>query len=346
MKNRTLSILLTAFAVLSSPAAHAGEGSEGHSGGGMWVCRGADHSIQWSSLVDIWEAYAEYGLELRTGMGTYGKNDFLAQIRGRLQHMDALSGSNVSVRLAPYLSRVNGLEPGTPQMIFTSDVVKVIDDSNFDLSPDASKYCAGGSLAYEQVVNYRSDGWIVVQQELFNHLDGVSQAALVYHEAIYALARAESQQKTSRFSRRVVGLLFSTLSDQDAMTQIEREIRGDKTSAWPYRFGSLNPGTAVPGRALAIAFNSTNASLGASWNYSTPAEAERRALSSCASGLCRAISTTQWACMAFAVESLHFAHGAAFGGPTRDHAERGAVLACSQQLGTPCTLAVSVCNGT
>jgi hypothetical protein len=56
-----------------------------------------------------------------------------------------------------------------PTGTYTNDILRQIDDSLYKLEPSPSR-CPGGTIKYKQVVNYKADGLILVQRELFNSL--------------------------------------------------------------------------------------------------------------------------------------------------------------------------------
>ena len=177
-------------------------------GGGAWVCREANGTIRWSKLVDLFEATDEFGLTLAQYPGSV--KDVVDLIQLRVFRTDV----NLYQALTPYVDKLGYLSPNPPQVIFTDDVLQTIDDSLFRLKPSPRR-CEGGLVAYEQTVNYKNDGLILVQSELFNSLPISDKAALIFHEALYKYRRDTVGDTNSVATRRIVGLVFSTLSTAD-----------------------------------------------------------------------------------------------------------------------------------
>lgn len=214
-----LSLLLMAFAA----SVHAGEGAVGN-GGGTWVCREQNGDVRWVKLVDLFEAQGEFGLTLAQLQGKY--EDIVDQTYLRLYRANPKFAEAVLKRL----DELNYLRPSN-DVIWTDDTLSVIDDSLYRLKPSVRK-CTGGLLGsdpksgepmipYGQVVNFKNDGKLLVQSELFNNLTETEKAALVYHEAIYALRRDVAGDKNSVSTRRIIGLLFSTLSTEELKRELQ-----------------------------------------------------------------------------------------------------------------------------
>lgn len=183
-------------------------------GGGAWVCREADNTIRWAQLVDLFEAADEFGLTLAEYPGS--PKEVVEQVQTRLSHANA----EFSHSLVPYFNQLNNLEPHPPEVTYTDNVVQTIDDSLYRLKP-SPKRCANGILAYEQVVNYKEDGLILVSSEIFKSLSSNAKAALIVHEAIYAFRRETVGDSTSVMTRKMVGMIFSTLSDAELKKRFE-----------------------------------------------------------------------------------------------------------------------------
>ena len=94
----------------------------------------------------------------------------------------------------------------------------------------------------------------------------------------------------------------------------------------------------------AVAYDQTTGKYGASWNRSTPAEANEQALRECASPQCRVHPVEPQGCGALALSDKDKAWGGA-DRDTIDDAQRDAVLHCQThaQAGA-CSVRVSGCN--
>lgn len=182
-------------------------------GGGAWVCRETSSNIRWAKLVDLFEATEQFGLVLADHSGS--SKNIVEQVQARLLRVKP----DLSRALVPYFTQLNNLEPQTPGVMYTDNVVQTIDDSFYFLKP-SPKSCAGGTLAYEQVVNYKEDGLILVASEIFKALSNNDQAALVFHEAIYAYRRNTLGDASSVMTRKMVGLIFSNMSDAELKSSL------------------------------------------------------------------------------------------------------------------------------
>ena len=206
------------FALFSAQS-FAGEGSIGN-GGGSWVCREKNGKIRWSELVDLFEARHEYDDETIQSSEKYPK--IVAQIQERLTQIDP----KLSRQMEYAFERVQVLAHQPPSIKHTTDTLEFVDDSLYRLRPAPSR-CKQGVLNYEQVVNFKNDGMILVQKDVFKSLPEVSKAALVVHEAVYLHRREYLGDQTSVNTRRIVGLLFSQLDINEQAIEISKLSRND-----------------------------------------------------------------------------------------------------------------------
>lgn len=184
-------------------------------GGGSWVCREPNKQIRWSRLVDLFEAENEYQLKLAEPIGTY------KDIANRM--MDKIAGVDKDFydQLMPYFTKLNYLERSA-NIIATIDVPTVTNDYIFRLRPSPDR-CSGGTINYEQVVNFKNDGQVLVKTEIFEKsFSEIDKAGLVLHEAIYAYRRDIMNDNMSDPTRRYVGVIFSNLADQAFRTEYEQ----------------------------------------------------------------------------------------------------------------------------
>lgn len=214
---------LFALSAATSALAH-----EIGNGGGTWVCRETNGDIRWAKLVDIFEAQNEFGLTIATYPGSY--TDIVDSVQLRLFK----ANRDLYQAVSDYLDKVDYLKNNPPQIVHTLTKLTKIDDALYSIEPEQES-CSGGTIAYEQVVNYKNDGRILVQAKLFSgknaggnsNLSEVAKAALVYHEAIYAYRRETAGDKNSVMSRRIVGLIFSTLSVNELTKALETLGEGE-----------------------------------------------------------------------------------------------------------------------
>jgi formylglycine-generating enzyme required for sulfatase activity len=154
--------------------------------------------------------------------------------------------------LSDYFDKINYLQDNPPKIKYTQDTLEVINDSLYRLKPNANQ-CAGGVLVtdpndgesmipYEQVVNYKNDGNILLESDLFNKLSETAKAALVFHEAIYKYRRDTAGDTNSIATRRIVGLIFSTLSTDDLKKALA-DLGESETGAVGMKFVPIQPGS-------------------------------------------------------------------------------------------------------
>ena len=194
-------ILLSLATIFFASISHAGDGRVGN-GGGAWVCRNADLSIRWIELVDLYEAQHEFQLKLPKTNGKYEEIVDRVKKRANLFDPDFLLQD---------IDHLKYLKEDPQHISYSDHPLNVIDDALYMRTPDPHS-CKRGVLDYEQVVDFESDGTIIVQRELFNALSERTKAALVIHEGLYQFEREDGQEKNSVHTRRLVGLIFSDLS--------------------------------------------------------------------------------------------------------------------------------------
>jgi formylglycine-generating enzyme required for sulfatase activity len=163
------------------------------------------------------------------------------QVRLRVSRTD----QGFEEAIALYLQKLNYLESNPPQITYTTDILETIDDSLVTQQPSPSS-CSGGTIAYEQLVNYKTDGFLLVQSNIFDSLSDSAKAALVFHEAVYKYRRDITGDTNSVNSRRIVGLIFSTLSTDDLQEALA-DINDSGMDVNGLRFISIQPGSFVMG---------------------------------------------------------------------------------------------------
>jgi hypothetical protein len=183
--------ILYIIILLNSFSSFAGVTNGG--GGKAIVCRDPQGKIQSAQLLDIYEATAQYGLTLIPAAGSLQEQ--LKQIQAKV---DSLTDSpripfegiphsfNNTFQKFKFLPKGVGIQP--------------IDDSLDVLIPDR---CQVEQLAY-----FKESNLILVNSDIWEHLDVINQTALVVHENLYQIYRF-SGAKDSRDARKATGYLFS-----------------------------------------------------------------------------------------------------------------------------------------
>jgi hypothetical protein len=213
------------FVLFISSVSFAGPGATAGNGGGAWVCRNQDHSLRWAKLVDLVEAQGEFDLTLALYPGSY--QEIVSRVEKRISKVHADSTFQMTTAIDQLHDLVANTK-GNPQVTYVDEALPLINDSLYIYAPPASR-CSEGVLKYEQVVNYKGNGDILIQSELFNSFSQFDQAALVVHEGIYALRRRTFIDENSVETRRFVGLFFSDLSQDDLNNEIDPKPHASDT---------------------------------------------------------------------------------------------------------------------
>lgn len=214
MKRFSIRVLFCILLSLAfSPAAKASEHEIGN-GGGAWACW--DGELRWMKLVDLYEGRGEFGLEIIEPGAHY--SDIIRQIRGRLSALNQYVASGINRNLDSVLMQIMSVD----------GQLEYIDDVRYRVRPPADE-CLSGEIRYIQLANYTRYGKILLRQRYFESsaLSETDRAALMLHEAVYAYLRERYNEQDSVRARRIVALLFSTLSVEDMKREVEYLLEGD-----------------------------------------------------------------------------------------------------------------------
>lgn len=172
---------------------------EGGNGGGAFVCRNNSGEIISAELVDLYEANAQYGLNVKKSSRlTLDEQIDLASFRIRNASSEFYSN------LEPHLVKIR-------EIIQVVANAKLENTNDFDIliSP---KSCQGGKVKFEQLANYTNEGQLIIDKEIWSILPTTDKAALYLHESIYSLLRTEDKVVTSRRARQITAYAFSNPS--------------------------------------------------------------------------------------------------------------------------------------
>jgi len=221
MENRMKSVIqklilfagTLALALAHMPLADAGTRETGN-GGGAWVCYNPSGTIRWAQSVDLYEAehtsIERLSIE-RTNLIPVNKQVALAT--AKILEADRETFEAVTAKI-----KENGA-----LLVPTSMKLYVIDDANLHGEPDPDD-CKGGKIEYGQVANYTEDGKILLATKLYDAMGRNSltdQAALILHEAIYALLRERYTVNDSVKARKIVGYLFSSADPKSYADEVK-----------------------------------------------------------------------------------------------------------------------------
>lgn len=180
-------LLLALGLILTCGLANAGVVNGG--GGKGVLCSSADGSVKSVEALDLFEAQNLYGLTLVPAL-----KDVDTQIDSAMKR----------------LSQLRGL-PDDPQYLHDLKASFQFTAKGVHLDPtaDSLEVFNTPNCQLVQVINYVQDSQILVDSEYWNAMSPLNQAALVFHELIYRMARFDGY-KDSRLVRQLVGNLFST----------------------------------------------------------------------------------------------------------------------------------------
>jgi|GEM_PF-3912528 len=184
-----LNALLIMTTLLSSFHAFSGEGTGTHGGGGH-ICYNSDKSIKSAVMYDLYEGVNRYEFPAKESLkGNF--DEIMTNAISRVREVNPAfavkieAASNLMLR----------------EMQFTD---KVLLDSN-----DAGKVSVDEGCTFGQVVTWDERvGKIKVNKKIYNAMKNLDKAALIFHEAVYYLARRYSYQFNSDDTREFVARVF------------------------------------------------------------------------------------------------------------------------------------------
>jgi hypothetical protein len=187
--------ILSLVSLAPASALAAGTGSSG--GGKAVVCRNAAGVIESATLLDLYEARHQHGLQI------------------------VAPASNLDAELARFLENNARSTIDNPEPIGQRDIEQIKSlFRSFRFSDDklTTLNDVGHTLvniptgcALEQLAIYMDrSNEIMVDQQIWEALDFQNHAALVAHEVIYRQQRIDGGDTTSEVTRRLIGMLFST----------------------------------------------------------------------------------------------------------------------------------------
>ena len=206
MKSRfiVLTAVLLAASVLSLKAI---AGPRVGNGGGSWICKDkASQQYRWIRLVDLFEAEAEFGLNLQDTTGlTYWQiiDQRVAEVQSSVPELQSL------------LTRTPDQIKEILRMVPDSSSLSKFDDGHIRIHPNPEN-CENGYIFYGQLANFTDDGRLLVDGGLWQSLafNEIDRAALLIHEVIYKSLRDSRGDTNSSRSRQIVGILFSNLASK------------------------------------------------------------------------------------------------------------------------------------
>jgi len=213
MRLKFLALAITGFfSLLYSGMANAG-GVDG-GGGKVVVCRDSGGSIISAELLDLWEANHLFQYVI-----VESTLPVKAQVQAAFDRIknynDEFSADSMDQmlnnRAAPFLGQA------------TKAQIERLHGIKLTPTDDSYEIAFPSNCPVENVVRWGlgpSGTMITVNEDIFEALSPTAQAALIVHEAFYALSRDSYYATDSRQTRRVVGYIFagnSLISDLSQM---------------------------------------------------------------------------------------------------------------------------------
>lgn len=197
-------------AMLTSTVALAG--TRVGNGGAGWLCRNhGTMTPRWLKLVDLFEADAEYGLQVLPMTESDPWRILEAKLEFIRLHVPRLA---LTVDRHYLEQAIHELPIGTELAIIHDGVIRV--------RPSPTT-CIDGYLYYFQLANFTDDGRLLLNGEMWNSpvFQSLDRGALLVHEIVYKSLRDHDGDKDSTRARAIVGLLFSNLEMTELNTRIE-----------------------------------------------------------------------------------------------------------------------------
>lgn len=340
---------------------------------GAWVCWDSEEkkTISWIETLDMYEAADEHELTLVD----FGNQSQARIVQFLSERFFRLYGTQLPTGLRAFfdaeIKAINAFKKSDKVLIKEEFLVKSSDDEirskDFArMKPLLAKYCPAGLLALEQVINYKWDGVLLLQDTLYRALgarpQGVrSQSAVIVHEALYAALRKFFHVQNSIAVRRIVGVLASMWDDEKVRAQIGKtllSVKNEKKKVIPARFSPTNSGYQRPKQKfeiedlellddyidwlkhaiLAVYINLKTGEVGASWGQRNRETAEQEANGNCGSPDCQLFFSYQGnGCIAtvapsdqpFTATSTHFLNF----GESRFEVELKSMEECGRAVG-------------
>ena len=189
---------------LSIPLAHAQSDSVGHGGIGM-ICRDGNNQIVKARLLDLWEAES-----------FTTDQDFSAPVETQVENalkkiysIDAETSESIRKKVDEVRNTA----------FYTKKEINLTNDALPDYAP--SNHCHFEQIARFGYVNELDAYSFRINQNLYanTNLSNTDKAALLFHEAIYAIDVKYNHATDSQLTRRIVSRLFSSVG-------LDTELKG------------------------------------------------------------------------------------------------------------------------
>lgn len=204
-----LAILLGSFLLSSANAATPLiYGAISGGGGKGIVCLDKSGEVASVELLDLWEARVLYGHTIQPSLGTVASdvNQGLVRLKNAYPFrgsggVDGEKYSGQDFLLALMQQTAANFQSPNPKVLRLRGIELDHTDDSFEVAKPAN-------CQIRQLVNYMATGKILVDQDYYEKLDTINQAALIVHEAMYHFLREMASETNSVRTRRAVGYVF------------------------------------------------------------------------------------------------------------------------------------------
>ncbi len=185
------------------------QGAVDGGGGKAVVCKqnGAMPIVQ---LLDLWEAKTLYDYQptkLASTIEESVQKSFLA-LKNSFPFTTRMQRGSQSCENQDCLVLI--LQETAKKFFSNSSDLRRLRGVELTLTNDSYELAKPEGCEIQQVVNYRPNGTILVDQDLFEQLSDIDKVALISHEAYYAFLREQSSQESNSIrTRRAIGYVMS-----------------------------------------------------------------------------------------------------------------------------------------
>lgn len=170
-------------------------------GGGLWVCSSPQKEPLFAELVDLFEARVHEKLSLfalneqKSVIQNVG--NLAEDFRKGIPELSEVWGLSLQV----VLNRMNLVEAELEKINDVDNLIRPL--------PSSCK----GNWDYVQFANFTNNGELLIRKDFWEDstLHQLSKVGLLFHEAIYFWLRETKQDPSSVRTRKIVGVLLSTL---------------------------------------------------------------------------------------------------------------------------------------
>ncbi len=201
---RTRYLVISIFLLCSHEAnakVSATDGAISGGGGKAVVCRDSEKQIKSVELLDLWEARVIFGRNIPSSNENVDVQ--VARVFEQMKYAVRPNHSGSEYALDSLRATASWfLEKNNPRVKWLKGM-ELVD------VPDSYEVAKPRDCNIEQLVNFINSTRILVDADLWSHMDKTNQAATIAHESFYDLLRGFSKESNSVRARRVVGYTFA-----------------------------------------------------------------------------------------------------------------------------------------